>query len=132
MMCALPPLSYHLSSRYPSLSIRYTHPCYAHHRLDSIYGGFSLDDVVIFIAVCHKELGKLVESAAITEMIIKRDESHFQGLLNYADIAGRMGKHKDAVGILMRCIVMQQENEEVKRLLGQEVGREEGVENVKR
>jgi len=95
-------------------------------------GQYSLDDVVISIAVCHKENGKLMESAAITEMIIKRDESHFEGLLNYADIAGRMGKHQDAVGILMRCIVMDQQNEDVKRMLGEEVGRKEGVENVKK
>ncbi|GMH55952.1 hypothetical protein TrRE_jg10212, partial [Triparma retinervis] len=81
-------------------------------------GEYSLDDAVIFMAVCHKEMGKLVESAAITEMIIKRDQAHFAGLLNYADIAARMGKHQDAVGILMRCIVMDQQNEEVKRLLG--------------
>jgi tetratricopeptide (TPR) repeat protein len=95
-------------------------------------GKYSLDDAVIFIAVCHKELGKLVESAAITEMIIKRDQAHFAGLFNYADVAGRMGKHQDAVGILMRCIVMDQQNEEVKRLLGEELGREDGVENMKK
>ena len=93
---------------------------------------WALDDVVIMVAVCHKCLGRVKESAAITEMIIRRDEKNFAALLNYADIAGRMGKHEDAVSILMRCIVIDQNNKEGKRLIGLEVGRDDGLENVKK
>ena len=63
-------------------------------------------------------------------MILKRNEQHLPALLNYADVAGRLGKHQDSVSILLRCIVTDQTNKEAMKLLGREVGRPDGLESV--
>ena len=80
--------------------------------------------------VVGKSVGKLSESAAITEMVIKRDETHLPALLNYADLAGRMGRGEDSVSLLLRCVVQDQSNKEAQSLLGREVGRSDGVAHV--
>ena len=87
--------------------------------------------MIVYMGVCHKNLGKVNESAAITEMVLKRDEKHTDALLNYADLAARMGKNEDAVSILLRVIVLDQSCEEAKKLLAKEVKTADGIDNIR-
>ncbi|GMH85357.1 hypothetical protein TL16_g10204 [Triparma laevis f. inornata] len=100
---------------------------------EGVYTGhkYRLNHAIICMAECHKNLGKLNESAAITEMVIKKDETFVPALINYADVAMMMGKAKDAISILLTCIVKDQNNNEVKALLSKGVSAEGGIEHVK-
>jgi len=78
-------------------------------------GDDRLDTIVIMIAQCYSALSQKKEAAGLIEIVIKEDEGNADALYEYAKIAKDFGKFGNALALLLRCIVVDQTNKNVKR-----------------
>ena len=49
--------------------------------------------------------------------VMARNEQHLEGLLTYADVALRYGKYEESMSVLLRTVVMNQEEKRAKKML---------------
>jgi tetratricopeptide (TPR) repeat protein len=67
---------------------------------------------------------------ALIERVIQKTDKHLASLTAYALAAHDRGKEADAIGILLRAIIMDQENKEVRKTLAQFIKEPEGLKRL--
>ena len=77
-----------------------------------------IDTLTIRLAMAHFEAGRHDEAIQLIESVVHRREDHMGGLLAYARAAHERGKRKDAMGILLRAVVLDQNHKPARRRVG--------------
>ena len=77
-----------------------------------------IDTLTIRLAMAHYEGGREDEGIRLIESVVHRREDHMEGLLAYARAAAERGKRKDAMGILLRAVVLDQNHKAARRRVG--------------
>ena len=79
------------------------------------------------IAQCYSNLGKKSDAAQLLEVVIKGDEGNGTALYEYSKIALDFGKHEDSLTILLRCIVIKEKDDKVKKAVTEALNRPGGI-----